>query len=49
MAIVQRLYDRVQVVASVTPYATRYVRLGPSILNSTADIDQALQAIHAVA
>ena len=48
MAIVQRLYDRAQVVASVTPYSTRYVRLGPSILNSTGDVDRALQAIHAV-
>ncbi|TMK27684.1 MAG: aminotransferase class V-fold PLP-dependent enzyme [Actinobacteria bacterium] len=49
MAIVQRLYDRAQVIASVTPYATRYVRLGPSILNSTGDVDRALQAIRALA
>jgi selenocysteine lyase/cysteine desulfurase len=48
-AIVQRLYDRAQVVASVTPYATRYVRLGPSILNSNGDVDRALQAIRALA
>src|SRR5215203_220756 len=32
--LVERLYVRHRIVASVTPYATRYVRLGPSILNT---------------
>jgi selenocysteine lyase/cysteine desulfurase len=31
--------------ASVTPYVTRYVRLGPSIANSPDDVEMALQAI----
>ena len=43
--VVDRLYDRFKIVASVTPYAARHVRLGPSILNSPAEIDRALQAI----
>jgi selenocysteine lyase/cysteine desulfurase len=47
-AVVDRLYDRARVVASVTPYAARYVRLGPSILNSTGDVDRVLQAIRAL-
>jgi selenocysteine lyase/cysteine desulfurase len=37
------------VVASVTPYRERYVRLGPSIANSEADVDAALKAIRALA
>ena len=47
-SVVDRLYDRARIVASVTPYAARYVRRGPSILNSTADVDRALQAIRAL-
>jgi selenocysteine lyase/cysteine desulfurase len=48
VAIVDRLYDRFKIVASVTPYAARHVRFGPSILNSTGDVDRALQAIRAL-
>jgi selenocysteine lyase/cysteine desulfurase len=37
-----------RIVASVTPYATRYVRLGPGIVNSTADVDAAVRALRAI-
>ena len=37
-----------RVVASVTPYRDRYVRVGPSIANSEADVDAALKAIRQV-
>jgi selenocysteine lyase/cysteine desulfurase len=43
--VVAALYDRARIVASVTPYAARYVRLGPSILNSPEDIDRALRTL----
>ena len=39
---------RRRIVASVTPYRDRYVRLGPSIANSEEDVDEALAAIRAV-
>jgi selenocysteine lyase/cysteine desulfurase len=42
--VVARLAAR-RIVASVTPYARRYVRLGPGIVNSTADIDAVLRAL----
>jgi selenocysteine lyase/cysteine desulfurase len=45
---VDRLYARNRVVASVTPYSARYVRLGPSILNTPADVDRAVRAVHAL-
>ena len=45
--VVDALYRNARVVASVTPYATRYVRLGPSILNSPEDVDRALAALRA--
>jgi selenocysteine lyase/cysteine desulfurase len=47
--VVARLYDQARIVASVTPYAERYVRLGPSILNSPEDVDLALRTIRALA
>jgi selenocysteine lyase/cysteine desulfurase len=47
--VVARLYDRARVIATVTPYAARYLRFGPSILNSTSDVDRALRAVHALA
>jgi selenocysteine lyase/cysteine desulfurase len=43
--VVGRLYERARIVASVTPYAARYVRFGPSILNSFEDVDLALRTI----
>jgi selenocysteine lyase/cysteine desulfurase len=37
------------ILASVTPYATPHLRLGPSIVTSEADVDAAVQAIHSLA
>jgi selenocysteine lyase/cysteine desulfurase len=37
------------VLASVTPYAAPHLRLGPSIVTSEADVDAAVQAVHALA
>lgn len=36
------------IVASVTPYATRYVRLGPGIVNTPEHVDAAVRAIRAL-
>jgi len=32
----------------VTPYATQYLRFGPSIANEEADVDRALEAVAAI-
>jgi selenocysteine lyase/cysteine desulfurase len=45
--VVARLAGR-RIVASVTPYARSYVRLGPGIVNSEADVDAALAALRAL-
>ncbi len=45
--VVRRLAGR-RIVASVTPYAQRYVRLGPGIVNSPADVDAAVRSIAAL-
>jgi len=45
--VVRRLAAR-RIVASVTPYAQRYVRLGPGIVNTPADVDAAVRAIAAL-
>ncbi len=42
--VVARLASR-GIVASVTPYATRYVRLGPGIVNTPEHVDAAVQAL----
>jgi selenocysteine lyase/cysteine desulfurase len=42
--VVARLAAR-RIVASVTPYASRHVRLGPGIVNSPADVDAAVRAV----
>jgi isopenicillin-N epimerase len=42
--VVGRL-DARGIVASVTPYATQYVRLGPSIVNTPAEVDEVVGAI----
>jgi selenocysteine lyase/cysteine desulfurase len=39
---------RRRVVATVTPYATRYVRLGPGLYTSDQDVDAALHAVRAL-
>jgi selenocysteine lyase/cysteine desulfurase len=36
------------VIASVTPYRTRYVRFGPSVANTADDVDAALEAVKAL-
>ena len=43
--VVDRLREEHRVVASVTPYATQYVRFGPSIANAEDDVDRALEAV----
>jgi selenocysteine lyase/cysteine desulfurase len=48
-AFVHRLREEHGVVASLTPYATRYLRFGPSIVNSEAEIDRALAAVRRLA
>jgi selenocysteine lyase/cysteine desulfurase len=45
--VVSRLGSR-GIVASVTPYATRYVRLGPGIVNTPEHVDAAVHAIKAL-
>jgi selenocysteine lyase/cysteine desulfurase len=47
--IVDRLREEHSIVASVTPYATEYVRFGPSVANSEDEVDQALEAVAALA
>ena len=42
--VVGRL-DQRNIVASVTPYATQYVRLGPSIVNTPAEVDEVVAAL----
>jgi selenocysteine lyase/cysteine desulfurase len=46
---VDRLRDEHRVVASVTPYATRYLRFGPSVANTEEDVDRTLAAVASVA
>ena len=46
--VVDRLYARSRIVASVTPYSTPYVRLGPSILNTPTEVDRVVRAIASV-
>jgi isopenicillin-N epimerase len=43
-AVVERLRSR-RVVATVTPYSPSYARVAPSILNTPAEVDRALEAI----
>ncbi|MGH3787751.1 MAG: aminotransferase class V-fold PLP-dependent enzyme [Pseudonocardiaceae bacterium] len=43
-AAVARLLER-RVVASASPYATSYLRLAPSLVNSPTDVDAALAAV----
>jgi selenocysteine lyase/cysteine desulfurase len=46
--VVRRLREEHDVVASMTPYATRYLRFGPSIVNTEEDIDRAVEAVAAI-
>jgi selenocysteine lyase/cysteine desulfurase len=45
---VDRLWARSRVVASVTPYSTPYVRLGPTIVNTPAEVDRVVRAVSAL-
>lgn len=45
---VRRLRER-RIVATVTPYAARYVRLAPSIRNSPEEVDAVLRAVRTLA
>jgi selenocysteine lyase/cysteine desulfurase len=47
--VVERLRQEHRVIASVTPYSTRYLRFGPSVANTTDDIDAAIDAVAALA
>jgi selenocysteine lyase/cysteine desulfurase len=42
--VVTRLLER-GIIASVTPYATKYARLAPSLLTSPEEVDKTLQAV----
>lgn len=46
--IVDGLREEHRIVASVTPYATEYVRFGPSVANSEEQVDQAIAAVAAM-
>jgi selenocysteine lyase/cysteine desulfurase len=46
---VDELRERHGVIASVTPYRTRYLRFGPSVANSADDVDRTLEAVAAIA
>ena len=45
---VDRLWARSRIVASVTPYSTPYVRLGPSIINTPAEVDRVVRSVAAL-
>ena len=47
--VVDELRHRHQILASVTPYATTYIRFGPSVANDEDDVDRAIEALAAVA
>jgi isopenicillin-N epimerase len=42
--VTERLRQK-KIIGSVTPYATQYARVAPSLLTSSEDIEQALQEI----
>lgn len=45
--VVAQLRER-RIIASVTPYATQYVRLAPSLLTSPEEVDKTLQEVRAL-
>jgi selenocysteine lyase/cysteine desulfurase len=47
LGLVQELHQQ-RIIASVTPYATRYLRLGPSIVTSPDEVDEAVAALAAI-
>jgi selenocysteine lyase/cysteine desulfurase len=46
---VERLREEHQVIATVTPYATEYLRFGPTVANTEDDVDAAVAAVAAIA
>jgi isopenicillin-N epimerase len=46
--IVTRLRNDHNIIATVTPYAVRHVRMGTSIVNSIDDVDAALAALESL-
>jgi len=47
--VVERLYDRYRIVASVTPYRDAFVRVGPSIVNDEDEVDLTARALRELA
>ena len=47
--VVDRLREEHRVVASVTPYRTRYVRFGPSVANHAGDVRRGVEAMAKIA
>ena len=46
---VDALRERHRIVASVTPYRTRYLRFGPSVANSAGDVDKTIEPMSRIA
>jgi isopenicillin-N epimerase len=46
--VVDKLFER-RIVASVTPYKASYARLTPGLMNSEAEVDEAIAAVRAIA
>jgi isopenicillin-N epimerase len=46
--VAARLRDEYRVLASTTPYATSYLRFGPSIVNTTEEVERALRAVGSI-
>ena len=46
--IVKQLLAR-RIVASTSPYAVSYARLAPSLMNTPAEVDEALRAVREIA
>jgi selenocysteine lyase/cysteine desulfurase len=45
---IDRLRDEHKVIASVTPYATEFLRFGPTVANNEDDVDHAVEAVAAL-
>jgi isopenicillin-N epimerase len=45
--VVEYLRQR-RIIASVTPYATQYVRLAPSLLTSPEEVEKTVEAIRTI-
>lgn len=43
-----RLRDEHRVIASTTPYATRYLRFGPSMVNTTEEVERVLRGVGSI-